>query len=103
MRNDHKNPKHYTQGDIECIDAMIAAKGIDAVIAYCELCVFKYNWRSREKGQWLEDQDKINWYTDKAIELFLRKGLEEYGYEEFNVDNEPTCPGFPKSGGDNWP
>lgn len=37
------SPAHYNQGDIECIDAMIAAKGIEKVRAFCECSVFKYD------------------------------------------------------------
>lgn len=31
-----ENPAHYTDSNIECIDAMVAAKGVDSVIAFCE-------------------------------------------------------------------
>lgn len=65
------HPKHYTQGDIECIDAMIAAKGIDKVIAFCECNAFKYIWRCNEKNG-IEDIEKAIWYEKKAIELRKR-------------------------------
>ena len=77
IKNDPVNhPKHYTQGDIECIDAMIAAKGIDKVIAFCECNAFKYNWRSADKNG-LEDVEKQIWYANKQIELTKRKEKEE--------------------------
>lgn len=77
LRHDAVNhPKHYTQGDIECIDAMIAAKGIDKVIAFCECNAFKYNWRSADKNG-LEDIEKQIWYANKQIELTKRKEKEE--------------------------
>ena len=72
IKNDPVNhPKHYTQGDIECIDAMIAAKGIYAVIAFCECNAFKYIWRCNEKNG-IEDIEKAIWYEKKAIELRKR-------------------------------
>jgi len=41
-----ENPQHYTSGGIECIDAMISARGATAVIAFCECNAFKYLWRA---------------------------------------------------------
>ncbi len=56
-------PAHYNQGDIECIDAMAAAFGIDAVRIYAKLAAFKYLWRSDEKGTSDQDLKKAVWYT----------------------------------------
>lgn len=52
MNNDNVNhPAHYTQGDIECIDAMLSAFGGDAVQEYCICNAFKYLWRPQAQGQ----------------------------------------------------
>jgi len=80
------SPKHYTQGDIECIDAMVAAKGLDSVITYCELVAFKYLWRCREKGEYDQDLAKAEWYLKKAIQLRLsdvRKQPTSVNSEDF--------------------
>ena len=67
--NDNVNkPKHYTQGKIDCIDAMIEAFGVEAVKTFCKLNAFKYLWRSEHKNG-VEDIDKARWYTAKYVEL----------------------------------
>ena len=66
------HPAHYTQGGIECIDALKAATvsktGIEAV---CTANVIKYLWRYEEKNG-IEDVKKARWYIDRLI-----KELEE--------------------------
>lgn len=57
------SPPHYvSESDIECIDAMVAAFGQDAVNTYCRLAAFKYNWRAGKKFNAEEDIDKAIWY-----------------------------------------
>ena len=63
------HPSHYNRGGIECIDAMIAAKGIEKVKIFCECNDFKYDWRRGEKDPILQDAKKSRWYLDKFIEL----------------------------------
>lgn len=55
-------PSHYNQGDIECIDAMVAAFGAERVRTYCEIAAFKYNWRLHHKGNAEQDRAKAIWY-----------------------------------------
>lgn len=66
------HPSHYTQGGIECIDALKAATvsktGIEAV---CTANAIKYLWRYEEKNG-VEDVKKARWYIDRLI-----KELEE--------------------------
>lgn len=69
IKEDVNHPKHYTQGNIECIDAMIAAKGKEAVINFAELSAFKYLWRSDCKEDKIKDLKKAKWYLEKVIEL----------------------------------
>lgn len=61
------HPSHYTQGGIECIDALKAATvsktGIEAV---CTANVIKYLWRYEEKNG-IEDIKKARWYIDRLI------------------------------------
>lgn len=61
------HPSHYTQGGIECIDALKAATvsktGIEAV---CTANVIKYLWRYEEKNG-IEDVKKAKWYIDRLI------------------------------------
>ena len=63
------HPAHYNQGDIECIDAMIAAKGIEAVKNFCDCSVFKYEWRLGHKDESTQEIDKMIWYLNKLKDL----------------------------------
>jgi len=63
------HPTHYTQGDIECFDAMKAAAGVEGVKSYCQLACFKYIWRFQFKNG-VEDLKKARWYLDKLISLY---------------------------------
>jgi hypothetical protein len=68
VRNDHcpvDRPSHYNQGDIECLDAMVAAFGEDAVRTYARVNAFKYLWRSEYKGG-DEDLRKAVFYLRRA-------------------------------------
>ena len=66
------HPQPYTQGGIECIDALKAAtvgkRGIEAV---CVANVIKYLWRYEEKNG-IEDIRKAKWYIERLL-----KELEE--------------------------
>lgn len=62
------HPSHYAQGGIECIDAMEAAYGTQAVIHFCMCNAFKYQWRFKNKNG-KEDLLKCQWYQNKLMEL----------------------------------
>jgi hypothetical protein len=62
------HPIHYSQGDIECIDAMVSSAGIEAVKSFCQLSCFKYLWRFKHKNG-VEDLEKAQWYLNKLIDL----------------------------------
>lgn len=75
MKKDNVNhPAHYTQGKVECIDAMESAFGAAALAVYCRIAAFKYLWRSSKKGAEMEDLQKAAWYIDKAIRLLAQNG-----------------------------
>lgn len=59
-------PAHYTSGGIECIDAMQAAFGVEAVKDFCLCNAFKYLWRHRNKNG-VEDLKKARWYLNRLI------------------------------------
>lgn len=61
------HPSHYTQGSIECIDAIKAATvGKTGIEAVCVANVIKYLWRYEEKNG-LEDVKKARWYLERLI------------------------------------
>lgn len=62
------HPTHYTQGKVQCIDAMESAFGKEAVATWCKLNAFKYIWREQHKNG-MEDIDKALWYLNKYKEL----------------------------------
>lgn len=62
------HPSHYTQGNIECIDAMEAAFGAEALATYCKIAAFKYIWRCDLKGG-TEDIEKAIFYLNKYLEI----------------------------------
>ena len=71
--NDPVNhPSHYTQGKVECIDAMEQALGTEVVKGYCLGACFKYLWRRKLKGNEEQDIRKSLWYFDKFKELINR-------------------------------
>lgn len=64
-----EKPSHYATGEIECWDAMLAARGPKAVLDYCMCCAFKYIWRAGRKDCMIQDLQKSIRYLEKAIEI----------------------------------
>lgn len=84
--NPVNHPSHYTQGGIECIDAIRASMSKDSFSAYCKGNVIKYLWRYNDKGGledlekamvylgWLiENQKAINAETDEMVRRYLEQ------------------------------
>jgi hypothetical protein len=59
--NEVNHPKHYTNGGVECIDAIRAALTKDEFRGYVKGNVIEYIWRERMKGQDV-DLKKARWY-----------------------------------------
>jgi len=65
------HPSHYQSygdKDIECIDALEAAFGPNAVAYFCICNAFKYVWRHMSKNG-KTDISKAIWYLNKYLEL----------------------------------
>ena len=62
-------PAHYNSGDISCIDAMIAAFGVEEVRIWCKITAFKYMWRMGKKDAEEQEVGKTKWYLDAFITL----------------------------------
>ena len=60
------HPAHYTQGGIECIEALKASMSTDEFRGYLKGCQMKYMWRYRLKNG-IEDLKKARWYLDRLI------------------------------------
>ena len=60
------HPSHYTQGAVECIDAIEAALGREGFRAFCRGSAIKYLWRTDLKnGE--EDLLKAQWYIKRLL------------------------------------
>lgn len=66
------HPQHYTQGGVECIDALAAATvGLEGIQAVCTANAIKYLWRWKRKNG-AEDIDKAIWYLNR-----LKQSIKE--------------------------
>ena len=67
------HPSHYTQGGIECIEAIEAAcTGLTGDEAYYVGQVIKYIWRWKHKNG-LQDLKKAQWYLNRLIDKVVDK------------------------------
>ena len=93
MADNVNRPAHYTQGGIECIEALKAAtvhkKGIEAV---CAANIIKYLWRYEEKNG-KEDVEKAKWYLEYLLkELNVAHEGEDTSFDyDFNDDVGDCC------------
>ena len=61
-------PYHYTQGGIECIDAIKASMSDEEFKGFLKGNVMKYIWRYENKDK-LQDLNKAMWYLNKLISI----------------------------------
>ena len=62
------HPSHYTDGGIECIEAIEAALTNEEFRGYCKGNCMKYIWREKHKGG-TESLKEAQWYLDRLIQL----------------------------------
>lgn len=68
-RSDAVNhPKHYTQGEIEAIEAIQSALTREEFRGYLKGQVMKYTWREGHKGG-VEDLRKAAWYLELLVNV----------------------------------
>ena len=65
MTDNVNHPRHYTAGDVECIDAIESALSPEEFRGYCKGNAIKYVWREALKGG-DEDLRKAIWYLTRA-------------------------------------
>jgi hypothetical protein len=75
MDNVH-SPSHYTQGGIECIQAIKASMSPGGFADYCKGNDMKYIWRWEAKGG-LQDLQKAQVYLGWMIETAKKYAEEE--------------------------
>ena len=70
--NEITKPPHYTQGPIECLDAIDSmltgdGDGSDGALDFYRAQVVKYLWRMPHKGSPLVDAKKADFYLHRLI------------------------------------
>lgn len=67
VKDNVNHPSHYTQGKVECIDALESATiGKSGIEAVCVANVIKYLWRYEEKNG-VEDIKKAKFYLNRLL------------------------------------
>jgi|TARA_Y100000114_G_C11526734_1_gene216053 hypothetical protein len=68
MKGDRVNsPAHYTQGQIECKEAIKSALGREQYEGFLRGNILKYIWRGPYKNENLEDYRKAKFWLDELI------------------------------------
>lgn len=67
MSDPVNHPLHYTQGAVECIQAIQAALTAEEFRGYLKGNALKYLWRERHKGGG-QDLQKAAWYLRRLLE-----------------------------------
>ena len=76
MNDNVTHPSHYTQGKVECLDAIESAvTGLTGIEAVFTGHVIRYAWRWKHKNG-LEDLRKALFYLQRLIEI-VEKGEAE--------------------------
>ena len=66
--NEITKPKHYTQGKVECLDAIDVMLEENSRIDFYHTQIVKYIWRLRDKGCPSKDAKKAEFYLCRLIE-----------------------------------
>ena len=61
-------PKHYTQGKVECLDAIDSMLEESSRIDFYRTQIVKYMWRLRDKGSPLKDAKKAEFFLCRLIQ-----------------------------------
>lgn len=60
------NPAHYTQGKVECIEALRSALSDSEYRGFLKGNILKYIWREQHKNG-IQDLKKAQWYLSELI------------------------------------
>ena len=84
MSDPVNHPSHYTQGGIECIEAIKASMSEEEFLGYLKGNAMKYLWRYRYKGNPSQDLRKAAFYLNLLDEEFLNIRAAELEEDLFN-------------------
>ena len=88
MTDNVNKPKHYTQGRVECIDAIESATtGLTGIVAVCVANIIKYVWRFGRKNG-IEDLDKADYYLQRIRTLIRNKETKGTAFEGLQEELE---------------
>ncbi len=62
------HPSHYTDGSIECIEAIEAQLTPEEYRGYLKGNVAKYVWREKHKGG-IQSLQKAQWYLTRLVDI----------------------------------
>jgi len=62
------HPSHYTDGNIECIEAIEAQLTPEEYRGYLKGNVAKYVWREKNKGG-IQSLQKAQWYLTRLVDI----------------------------------
>ena len=68
MNDKIKSPAHYTQGKIECHQAIRECLGDEGYCSWCIGNIFKYLWRHKHKNG-IEDLEKAQQFIDMLMRV----------------------------------
>ena len=81
MTDNVNKPEHYTQGNVECIDAIESATtGLTGIVAVCVANIIKYVWRFGRKNG-IEDLDKADYYLQRIRKHIRTKEIKSTAFE----------------------
>ena len=69
-------PEHYAKGSLECIDWIRAALTPEEYRGYLKGCILKYHWRHEDKGNPIQDLEKLRQYAQFLIDEIEREEID---------------------------
>lgn len=72
MSDPVNHPSHYTQGKVECLDAIESMLGERGFADYLRGQIVKYLWRIPHKNSSMQDAEKAQFYMNKLV-AFLKE------------------------------
>ena len=67
MSDKINHPSHYTQGPIECVDAIESALTPEEFRGWLKGSAMKYIWRAGRKNDAAEDIGKAQWFLARLL------------------------------------
>lgn len=69
-------PEHYAKGSLECIDWIRLALTEEEYRGYLKGCILKYHWRHEDKGNPIQDLEKLRQYAQFLIDEIEREEID---------------------------